>query len=101
MAYTLKRAMTTKAKADAQARYVKSEKGKDAVKKAKQKYESTEPGKEIRKDANARYFDTDKGKAALKKAQESYESKEERKAARAAWMREYRLRKKLEAQNNS
>jgi len=90
--------MITKVQTDAQARYVASDKGKEAVKKAKQKYESTEPGQEMRKDANARYFDSDKGKAALKEAQKKYESKEERKAKRAAWMREYRLRKKLEAQ---
>jgi len=87
--------MTRKAQADAQARYVATDQGKEAVKKAKQTYESTEPGQRMRKDANARYFDSGKGKEALKKAQQKYESKEERKAARAAWMREYRLRKKL------
>ncbi len=87
--------MTTKAQADAQARYVATDKGKEAVKKAKETYEATESGQQMRKDANARYFESEKGQEALKKAQDKYESKEERKAARAAWMREYRLRKKL------
>ena len=70
----------------------------EAHKKADKRYKATEQGKLKQKEAVERYLETGYGQQALDRAQQKYEEKPERKAAKLEWMREYRRRKKLEAQ---
>ncbi len=70
----------------------------EAKKQADKRYKASGNGKIKQKEAIARYLETEPGQEALNRAQEKYEQKPERKAAKAEWMREYRLRKKLEQQ---
>ena len=62
-----------------QSEYFRSEKGRNAQRKARKKYSQSEKGKETRKEIRKKYSQSEKGKEMLKKYNQSEKGKETRK----------------------